>query len=88
MHLVNKCYLVHENKHNATLDYIIYIYRHISKPIPLHNFFYMCDLGGLYLTDMSNMIHEYRKLSKEVRTFYKIEISGIEKKLSHFKCFF
>ena len=22
MHQVNKCYLVHENKHNATLDYI------------------------------------------------------------------
>ena len=36
---------------------------------------------------MCNMIHEYRELSKEVRTFYKIEISGIEKKLSYFKCF-
>ena len=29
MHLVNKCYLVHENKHNATLDYI-YIYTRVA----------------------------------------------------------
>ena len=30
MHQDNKCYLVHENKHNATLDYIyIYIYIYI-----------------------------------------------------------
>ena len=28
MHQDNKCYLVHENKHNATLDYI-YIYKYI-----------------------------------------------------------
>ena len=66
----------------------IYIYRHISKGIPLHNFFYICNLGCLYLTDMCNMIHAHRELSKEVRTFYKIEISAIEKKLSDFKCFF
>ena len=70
------------------IEFNVFIYRHISKPIPLHNFFYMCDLGGLYLTDMCNMIHEYRELSKEVRTFYKIKISGIEKKFSDFKCFF
>ena len=44
----------------------------------------MYDLGGLYLTDICNMLHEYRELSKEVRTFYKIEISAIEKKLYHF----
>ena len=63
---------------------MVNIYRHISKGIPLHNFFYICNLGGLYLTDMRNMIHVHRKLSKEVRTFYKIEISAIEKKLSYF----
>ena len=59
-------------------------YRHISKCLPLHSFFYISNLGGLYLTDMFNMIHAYGKLPKEVRTFYKIKISVIEKKLSHF----
>ena len=46
---------------------------------PTTQLFYICNLGALYLTDMYNMIHAYGKLPKEVRTFYKIEISAIEK---------
>ena len=61
------------------------MYKHISKVLPLRGFFYIYNLGDLYLTDVYNMIHAYGELPKEVRTFYKIEISAIEKKLSYFK---
>ena len=59
-------------------------YRHISKGNTLHSFFYSGNLGGLYLTEMCIMMHVYEKLSKLVSTFYKLEISAIEKKFSYF----
>ena len=44
MHQDNKCYLVHENKHNATLDYIYtYIYIYMYMYVYMY-IYYLIDL--------------------------------------------
>ena len=50
MHLVNKRYLVHENKHNATLEYInIYIYIGIFQKVSHCTAFFIIGFLGVYI---------------------------------------